>query len=102
MWFGIAGKLQLAIEAHLDREHGAGDEKKDGPGEVVVELSNQEARVLGRHLLDVPGEQFGRNVRTGEPALPPLGTLDLMLQDLAGELGIQRPKPDEEEDLEKT
>jgi len=95
MWFGIAGKVQLAIDAKVDQKNGS---EPASIGEVAIELSNQEAKVLSKNLFDVPGEQFGRNLRTGEPALPPLGTLNLMLHDFADALGIQLPEQDEEGD----
>jgi hypothetical protein len=103
MWFTIAGKVQLAAEAVDARRNGAGEE---AIGDVSIELSNQEAKVLGKHLFDVPGEQFGRSSATGQPAMPPIGTLDLMLKDLAGALGValpttnERDEEDEDEEVE--
>ena len=90
LWLNVAGKMQYVSE----ERNLVGEISR----EVTIELRNIEARKLCEELGGLQPEQFGRDMRTGQPSVPPLGALAQMLQDIEGQLGHKIMKGDEEED----
>ena len=98
MWLGLAGRIQLGIESHTvpDPERSENGRVIKTVEEFAVDLSNQEARVLGKELIKLSVESFGRNNMTGQPTAPPVGQLYLAMRDWAHELGFKLPDAEED------
>jgi len=92
MWLAMAGRVQVALEA-------AQDGVANGlVGDVSIELSSTEAKVLGKEIVKLPVESFAKNAATGRPTAPPVGTFFLAMCDWAAELGFTLPEADLEDD----
>jgi hypothetical protein len=91
MWISAAGKIQSAVEEQVGKS-----DRLNIP--IVVEIRNIEASHLWRELMKLPAEQFGFDMMTHSPQVPPLGTLKLMLQDFAEQLGEKLPESEDEEE----
>lgn len=90
MWLNIAGKMQyVSEECDLAGEIGQ---------EVTIQLRNVEARKLCEELSGLQPEQFSRDMRTGQPSVPPLGALAQMLVSIEEQLGYKIMKSDEGEE----
>ena len=84
-FMGIAAKATVAAEEAERVGKGAAQT-------LQIELSNQEAKLLWKKIMELKAEQFGN----GQVA-PPVGTLYLMLADFAGQLGQELPSaPDDD------
>lgn len=91
MWMNLAGRAQVLIDEQ---------DSADKLGNLTLELSNGEAKSLGKELMKLPIESFGRDARTGAVSAPPLGTLQLMMEDWSAQLGFDLPEPEDDEDDE--
>jgi hypothetical protein len=91
MWIKAAGKIQTAME----------EKSKGSTGRILVEISvalrEVEASLLWSELLKLSAENFGGpHPITGQQQVPPIGTLQLMMEDFAKQLGEKLPEIEEE------
>ncbi len=84
MWGIFAAKITVALEA----------EDSDIIGDIQIDFSNKEAKVLWKYLMKLPTEKWARHLTTGEDITPSPGLWRIMLVDWAEELGFNLPQVD--------
>ena len=89
LWITLAARIQAESEAAFDEKTG-----KVLP--IDLQLSDHEADLLWRNIIKLRPDQFGRDA-AGKAVSPHFGTLSVMLEDFAAQLGKKLQREDESE-----